>query len=201
MAAGVVVAGGRSTRFGDRDKALAELAGTPMLRRVADRLAPAVNALVVNCRETQRPGVEAAVEGYPHPVTVAVDHEPDRGPVGGLARGLAAVDSEYAMVAACDVPFLDPDLAVHLLGVARGSDAAVPRPDEWYEPLHAAYRAEPAAAACEAALSDGDARAIAPLDRLDWVAVGPDELAAFDDRSFESVDTRAAFAAAEAELS
>ncbi|MFB6159634.1 MAG: molybdenum cofactor guanylyltransferase [Haloferacaceae archaeon] len=201
MPAGVVVAGGRSTRFGDEDKALAVLAGTPMVRRVADRLAPAVDALVVNCRADQRAGVEAAMAGYPHPVAVAVDREPDRGPVAGLARGLDAVDAAYAMVAACDVPFLDPDLADYLLDAAAGRDAAVPRPAEWYEPLHAAYRAAPAAAACEDALAAGDGRAVAPLDRLDWVEVGADELARFDDRSFESVDTRAAFAAAERELS
>ena len=50
MRSGVVVAGGRSTRFGAPDKAVADLGGTPMIRRVADRIAPAVEELVVNCR-------------------------------------------------------------------------------------------------------------------------------------------------------
>ena len=66
-----VVAGGRSTRFGDRDKAVADLAGTPMIRRVADRLADVTDRLVVNCRADQRAAIEDAIAGYPNPVRYA----------------------------------------------------------------------------------------------------------------------------------
>ncbi|MDX1746000.1 MAG: NTP transferase domain-containing protein, partial [Halobacteriales archaeon] len=45
--AGVVLAGGGSTRFGEADKLLAELDGTPLVRRVVDRLAARTDRLVV----------------------------------------------------------------------------------------------------------------------------------------------------------
>jgi molybdopterin-guanine dinucleotide biosynthesis protein A len=196
MPAGVVVAGGHSTRFGDADKAVADLAGTPMVRRVADRLAPAVDALVVNCRQDQRAAIGDALSGYGLPVRYAIDRKEDLGPVAGIERGLRAAldeyDAEYAFVAACDLPFLDPVLAAHLLDCVGDHDAAVPRPDEWFEVLHAGYRAEPMAAACSAALDRGEGKIVAPLFDLDYVVVEGEELEPFDPRSFESVDTREA---------
>ncbi|MFC7236494.1 molybdenum cofactor guanylyltransferase [Halosegnis marinus] len=205
MRAGAIVAGGRSTRFGDADKATAVLAGTPMIRRVADRLVGVTDALVVNCRPDQRAEVEAAMDGYPNPVTVAEDPETDEGPMAGIrtaCRGAARLDAEYAFVAACDMPFLDPALADLCLERAAGRDAAVPRPDEWYATTHAAYRAGAMADACDRALARGDRKILAPLDDLDWTVV---ERAALEARgsldSFESVDTREAFDRAAERLS
>ena len=54
MGAGVIVAGGRSTRFGERDKAVADLAGTPMIRRVVDRIAGVTDELGDDVRGLQR---------------------------------------------------------------------------------------------------------------------------------------------------
>ena len=73
MYSAVIVAGGRSTRFGDDDKAVAPLSGTPMIRRVADRLEPVVDELVVNCRDDQRDAIEEALAGYPLATNFALD--------------------------------------------------------------------------------------------------------------------------------
>jgi len=202
---GVVVAGGRSTRFGDADKAVAELAGTPMTRWVADRLARTVDGVVVNCRADQRDALDAAMDGADYPVRFAVDPDDDRGPTAGIMTGLRAVEAEYAAVVACDMPFVDPTFLDYLFERAAGRagpavdrgdahDAAVPRPDDWYQPTQAVYRASAMADACEAALDRGDAKIIAPLEALDWVVVGPEEIeshAATD--TFENVNTRAEF--------
>lgn len=214
MPAGVVLAGGRSTRFGEGDKAVADLAGVPMIRRVADRLAPVVDVLVVNCRDDQRETIAAALDGYDRPVRFAIDPDPDEGPMAGIRTGLREVettDSEYAFVAACDMPFLDADLVQYLFGRARGRDAgesrspsgptksrdaAVPRPTDWFETTHAVYRATTMADACDAALVAGESKIIEPLFELDYVVVEGDELADFDAESFENVNTREEFEAA-----
>ncbi|MEF8906374.1 MAG: molybdenum cofactor guanylyltransferase [Haloarculaceae archaeon] len=197
MRAGVIVAGGRSTRFGDRDKAVADLAGTPLVRRVADRLGPAVDELVVNCRPDQRAAIEAVLEGTTPAPTVVEDPEPDRGPMAGLMTGLRAVGSEYAAAVACDMPFVDHGFLDYLFERAAGHDAAVPKPDEWYQPMQAVYRAGPMAAACAAALERGERRVIAPLEDLEYVVVGPEEV---EDHAtaetFENLNTRAEFEAA-----
>jgi molybdopterin-guanine dinucleotide biosynthesis protein A len=193
MRAGVIVAGGRSTRFEGGDKVVADLAGVPMIRRVVDRLVDVVDELVVNCRDDQHEAIRAALEGYPHETTFALDPEPDLGPMAGIRTGLAATAAEYAFVAAGDMPFLDPTFVEYLFDRATGHDAALPRnEDGYFEPLHAVYRAEPMVRACEAALDRGERRIIAPLPDLDYVAVGPDEIDAHADRrTFENVNTRA----------
>ncbi|RLM54097.1 molybdenum cofactor guanylyltransferase [Halobellus sp. Atlit-31R] len=197
MPAALVLAGGRSTRFGDRDKAVAELAGTPMIRRVVDRITPVVDEIVINCRAAQVDPIADALADSEYDPTFAVDRDPDEGPMAGIARGLEAVSATYAFVVACDMPFVDPDFAAHLLERAAGHDAAVPRPDEWYQTTQAVYRTEPMAAACRRALANDDHRIVAPLSELDEVVVGSAEIERVASlETFENVNTREELAAA-----
>lgn len=205
MRAGIVIAGGRSTRFGEGDKAVAPLAGTPMVRRVADRLEGVVDTLVVNCRDDQRDDIGVALARYGLTYYLAVDPTPDEGPMAGIRTGLRAVeretDAEYAFVAACDMPFLDPELVDHLFERAEGHDAAVPRVGEWYETTHAVYRAGAMADACDRALDRDERRIVAPLDDLEWVVVEEAECREHGSLdSFENLNTREEFDAAERRL-
>ena len=172
----VVLAGGRSTRFGDEDKAVADLAGRPMIRRVVDRLTPVVDAVVVNCRAAQRGAIATALDDVAVTVSFAEDDYPDEGPMAGMATGLRAVESEYALVVACDMPFVDSGFVGYLFDRAAGHDAAVPRPEQWFETTHAVYRAAAMAEACEAALAEGEERIVAPLFDLEFVVVDADEV-------------------------
>ncbi|QGA83335.1 molybdenum cofactor guanylyltransferase [Halomicrobium sp. LC1Hm] len=197
MHSGVVVAGGRSTRFGDGDKALADLAGTPMIRRVADRLAPVVDELVVNCRTDQRRDVAAALDGLDVPVSFAIDPVPDRGPLAGIETGLDAVAGEYAAVVACDMPFVEPALVGHLFERATGREAAVPRPDGWFQTTQAVYDADAMVDACRRALDDGQRRVAVTLDALDVAVIDRDEVERHATmETFENLNTREAVEAA-----
>jgi molybdopterin-guanine dinucleotide biosynthesis protein A len=166
-----------------------------MVRRVADRLVERVDALVVNCRTDQRDAIAEALVGYPLPVAYAVDPDPDEGPMAGIRTGLRAVESEYAFVCACDMPFLDPAVVDLLVDHARGHDAAVPKLDDgWYQTTHAVYRAEPMADACDRALARDEHKILAPLEELDWVVVSE---AAVRERgrvgTFENLNTHEEF--------
>ena len=185
---GVIVAGGRSVRMGGTEKTVVDVAGTPLIRRVADRLCAATDELVINCREDQRDQIARALDGLDP--RFAVDEIPDRGPVAGIETGLEAAETEYSVVVAADMPFLDPDLLSYLFERAADHEAAVPRPGEWFEPLHAVYRAAPSIQACERALEVEDPRIIEPLSTLDRVVVDREDLLAHGSLdSFESVDT------------
>lgn len=198
MRTGLIVGGGRSTRFGDADKAVADLAGTPMIRRVADRLVEVVEALVVNCREDQVTPFESALAGYPLDVRFATDPAPDQGPLAGIRTGLRAVDGEYAAVVACDMPFVEPALLSYLFERAAGHDAAVPRlEDGWFQTTQAVYRTEAMVTASERALERGDRRVVAPFDDLDVAVVEAGEVRQYALlATFENLNTREEFQAA-----
>jgi len=204
MGSGVIIAGGQSTRFGDADKAVADLAGTPMVRRVAELIVGVVDEVVVNCRPEQTDALRDAMDGYRHPVTYAEDEVPDRGPVAGIHNGLERATREYAFVVACDMPFVDPALAAHLFERADGHDAAVPRLESgWFQTTQAVYHAEAMTRACGRVLEETEnPQILAPLEDLDYVVVEEADLETVTDlETFENINTRAEFDAAQERLS
>ncbi len=219
MTTGAIVAGGRSTRFGEADKSVAPLAGVPMVRRVANRLAgtddpvppgadraaggdPVVDDLVINCRADQRDAIAAALDGLALPVRWAIDEEPDLGPTAGIRNACRATPSEYAFVVACDMPFVDPAFVETLFADAAGHDAVVPRlNDRWLQTTQAVYHAETMADACERALARGDRKVLDPLSELAYVVVGDGTIRRrTDERTFENVNTDEDLEAAEAAI-
>ncbi|WP_436343950.1 molybdenum cofactor guanylyltransferase [Natronorubrum sp. FCH18a] len=190
---GVVLAGGYSTRFGEADKAVADLAGTPMIRRVVDRVGSVTDDLVVNCRADQLEAIRRALSDSDVAPRYATDPIPDRGPLSGMQVGLEAFDREYAAVVACDTPFVDPTLLERLHERARGRDAAVVRlADGWWQPTQAVYHVETMARICEQRLAAEDGRVMDALERLDIVTVDEADLEDVSDRTFDSIDTREA---------
>lgn len=199
--AAVVVAGGRSQRFGPAEKATAEVGGEPMLRRVVTALTPAVDQVVVNCRAEQHEAFEGVLADVERPVRFALDPVPDRGPVYGLRTALRRTTAESVFVAACDVPALDPALVDCLFDRLSGADAAVPAVDDQPLPLCAAYDAAAALDSCEAAIACGATRLRDVLDRLDVASVDESLVRAHAaSRAALNVNTRADLAAADRTL-
>ncbi|SFK60587.1 molybdopterin-guanine dinucleotide biosynthesis protein A [Halogranum rubrum] len=188
--AGVVVAGGRSTRFGDTDKATVRVDGVPMIRRVVDGLAPAVDEIVVNCRRGQRPAFEAALSGLE--VRFAEDPILDRGPVAGLRTGLQATTAEYAAVVACDMPFVPTALVDHLFAAARTHTGAVPEIGGQRQPFPAVVHVRAGLTACADAFVHQRGRLCEVVDVLDPVVVPERTVRAYaDSAALRNINTRA----------
>jgi molybdopterin-guanine dinucleotide biosynthesis protein A len=136
--AGIVLAGGRSTRMG-RSKAGLEWHGSTLLRRVAGIVSRAVDGGVVVVRA---PAQE--LPSLPPGVRVVADAREGRGPVQGLAAGLAAVagHAELAYVSSTDVPLLHPAFVAAVVAAAEPEDVdvALPVAQGFRQPLAAAYR-------------------------------------------------------------
>ena len=140
---GVVLAGGYSTRFGETDKALAEIDGTAMIAHVIRRLASAVDRILVSCRKRQQPAFDRVLSALDAdvPIEVVLDPEPDRGPLAGIVSSFKQIETTYAAVVACDMPFVDPAFVEFLFEQATGHDAAVPELDDGHrQPAQAVYR-------------------------------------------------------------
>lgn len=136
--AGVVLAGGRSTRMG-RPKAGLEWHGSTLLHRIAGIVGRATSGPVVIVRA---PGQE--LPQLPPEVRVVEDAREGRGPLQGLAAGLTAVasEAELAYVSSTDVPLLHPAFVAWVLGAAQREevDVALPVAHGFRHPLAAAYR-------------------------------------------------------------
>lgn len=141
---GLVLAGGQSRRFGRQDKALAELGATPLLVRVVESVATAVDEVLVSCRPAQVDSFERVLGSSPVDELV-VDQTPGAGPLAGIAAGLDTAAGTYAAVVACDMPFVDARFLTGLFDRARadGVDAVVPvQTDGQVQPLQAVYWTE-----------------------------------------------------------
>ncbi|MFC7020680.1 MULTISPECIES: molybdenum cofactor guanylyltransferase [Haloarcula] len=190
-ATGVVVAGGRGRRFGDREKALAPLGGRPMLDHVVGRVGSVTGDVVVNCRADQREAFAAALSDRARGVRFAVDERPDEGPLTGLRDAFRLVETEYAVAVACDMPLVEPpSLAALLERVPEGPCAVVPTTADGPEPLHAVYPVAETIEAAGAALDDGERSLRAVLRRLPTRELDVAS-AAVGRRSLTSVDTPA----------
>ena len=97
-------------------------------------------------------------------VEVLEDDVLDRGPLAGVARGLAAAAAagcEVAVVCATDLPLLDPAFVAALLGLLRpGDDAVVPVLDGQLHPLLGVYRTALAPTAAGLAADAAPVRAL-----------------------------------------
>ncbi|MBI4497370.1 MAG: molybdenum cofactor guanylyltransferase [Chloroflexi bacterium] len=129
-AAGAVLAGGRSRRMG-QDKALLRLAGRTLLERALDTLrSVAQEVLVIG------PPERAALAGG---ARLVPDAFPGTGPLGAIATALQAIQSDRAVLVACDMPFLSAPLLRYLVACSEGYDVTLPRTAAHTEQLHAVY--------------------------------------------------------------
>jgi molybdenum cofactor guanylyltransferase len=128
---GVVLAGGRASRMGGRDKAFAAVGGEPIAVRTLRLFGRIFPQVVV---ATSRPERFRALGAE----TVA-DVHPGCGPLAGIHAAMRVARHPHVFVAACDMPGLDADVIRFLLARIAVADAIVPRWDADVEPLHAVY--------------------------------------------------------------
>lgn len=137
-AAGILLCGGHSQRMG-RAKWSLPFGTETMLDRIARSLSKVVATLIV---VGPNKGEMPQLAPLPYPMVFARDRVADRGPLEGLAVGLALAAERgiaYALATACDTPLLQPTFVRRMLELASGYDAAVPRTAEGDHPLPAVY--------------------------------------------------------------
>jgi molybdopterin-guanine dinucleotide biosynthesis protein A len=99
-------------------------------------LIPISERILVVTAQGQKP---PAIQATQTTVASVSDIYPGKGALGGIYTGLTATNSQHSLVVAADMPFLNPDLLQHLVGVATGFDVVMPRINGEIEPLHAVY--------------------------------------------------------------
>ncbi|EHQ53576.1 molybdopterin-guanine dinucleotide biosynthesis protein A [Ectothiorhodospira sp. PHS-1] len=130
---GAILAGGRGTRMGGRDKGLIPLAGGYMVEQVIDRLRPQVSDMLLNANRNE---TFYADLGLP---VVGDDIGDYAGPLAGLAACLRASRHPWVVTCPCDAPLLPTDLAPRLIHAAheQATDLSVAHDGERLQPLFA----------------------------------------------------------------
>jgi molybdopterin-guanine dinucleotide biosynthesis protein A len=152
---GLILAGGRSTRFGG-EKAVAPYLGRPLIAHVRDVLAPCA-AVAVSARDDSGAAAWAAVQG------LDVLHDPPGapdGPLSGLREGLRWARRRGAPLLAtapCDMPRLPEDLVPRLEAALRAhpGGGAVAETEDGLQPLVALWQVAPALQALEGQMQGG----------------------------------------------
>ena len=150
-----ILAGGQSRRMGS-DKSQLRIQNQTFTDRIAETLLSITDSItLVGARE-------------PHSrFSVVRDVYPGWGALGGLHAALAACESDWAIVVACDLPFVTTELFNHLASLRANCEAVVPlQPDGRPQPLAALYGIEPCRQRAAELIESGRRR---PLDLLELV--------------------------------
>ena len=175
-----ILAGGASSRMGT-DKSQLVIDQQTFTERIADTLFEVTDSVTLVGRALD----DSTLPNVP-------DLYPQWGALGGLHAALAAAEREWAVVVACDLPFVTRELFLFLASLRLDHEAVVPvQADERPQPLAALYRVDPCFKRAETLIQAGRRR---PLDLLEavktrWVAF--DEIRNLDqaERFFVNINT------------
>jgi len=150
-----ILAGGASRRMGT-DKSQLLIERQTFAERIAETLLQVADSVKLVGGQSQTSTLSTAPDVYPQ-----------WGALGGLHAALAACKAEWAIVVACDLPFVTAELFSFLSGKRLGHDAVVPvQQDGRPQPLAALYRVDPCLQRATELIEAGRRR---PLDLLEAV--------------------------------
>jgi len=128
-----ILAGGKASRMGGRNKALLEIDGQSFISRIHQSLSPLFsNSIIIANDLVDYKLINAAV--YPDVIK-------DIGPLGGIHSALANSPDPIVFVISCDMPFADASIASILIEEFQKlkPDVLIPVIDSYKEPLFAIY--------------------------------------------------------------
>lgn len=128
-----VIAGGKSSRMGT-DKSFVKILGQSLIEHILSRVSDLGQdeTLLI----TNRP------DDYVHlELPMYTDVIPEKGSLGGIYSALHYSRSQYTLVIACDMPFVNPELLRYMIGLRAAGpfDVIVPRVEAYPEGMHAIY--------------------------------------------------------------
>jgi molybdopterin-guanine dinucleotide biosynthesis protein A len=181
---GFILIGGQSRRMGT-DKSQLVLAGQTFVERIAGELSAATPSVTIV-------GGTAELKTENSKLKTVTDFYPNWGALGGVHAALATCRAEWALVVACDFPFVTSELFLYLLSLRTDFDAVAPiQRDGIPQPLCALYRTAPCLARAEELIKTGERKPVALLQsvRTRWLEFA--ELANLQaaDRFFDNINT------------
>jgi molybdenum cofactor guanylyltransferase len=160
----LILAGGRGSRLGFREKALIDINGKPLVAFVIETLEKVVDEVIISVRDEAQGELLKTI--FPN-LRYAYDMYENTGPLAGILSGLSICKDEYCFITACDMPFINEKVVNFLFSKCRDYDAAIPRQgDGFLEPLHAVYYSRSMMSETKKSLEKSETTILAPISRL-----------------------------------
>ena len=133
----VILAGGESRRMGQNKASMHIAGGDPLVRgfRLFDYIYGKCHGLfseIIIVTNTPQ-------EFSEYQAHIVVDEIVGAGSLGGLYTGLLKASKYHSFCVACDMPFLQPEVILHLTRRRFNYDVVIPNVSTGLEPLHAVY--------------------------------------------------------------
>ncbi len=139
----LLLAGGRGSRMGGRNKLYLELEGSLLIERTLEKVAPLFREVIMLVAAGESPMVNDVLYSLikKWDISVVEDRVPSRGPLEGLYNGLFRMKEEWGFLLGCDMPTPDPEVIIGMSCFCSiNNDAVVAERLGFLEPLHAFYR-------------------------------------------------------------
>ena len=114
----VILAGGRASRMGGKDKGLIELDGAPLIAHVYQVAKNRANHIFISANRN--------TEQYSRYGEVIVDDlKGFQGPLAGISKALKSCETQYLLVLPCDSPYIDLRLIDDIINAMSLSDSDI----------------------------------------------------------------------------
>jgi molybdopterin-guanine dinucleotide biosynthesis protein A len=193
---GFILGGGKSRRMGS-DKSRLVIHGRSFVERIAAELSTVAPSVIIVGGPTAATPFDTTIN-----LTRVPDVYPGWGALGGVHAALSACNAKWALIVACDFPFVTSPLFKRLVSFKGEFDAVAPiQSDLIPQPLCALYRIEPCLERAEELIKSGERKPVALLQsmRTRWVSF--DELSDLKGAAhfFDNINTPEDYAQATAE--
>jgi molybdopterin-guanine dinucleotide biosynthesis protein A len=129
---GVILAGGKNSRFSGKNKALVHIGGKRILDRIYEVFTILFDKIILVTNDP--------VQYMEWDFDIVTDIFPIRSSLTGIYTGLFYITTPYALFAACDIPFIKKELIEILLDSVEPSiDIVIPETSKGLEPLCSVY--------------------------------------------------------------
>jgi len=129
---GVILAGGKNSRFSGKNKALVSIGGKRILDRIYEVFTVLFDKIILVTNDP--------LQYMEWNFDIVTDIFPIRSSLTGLHTGLFYITTPYAFFVACDIPFIKKELIEILLEhVEPGIDIVIPETSKGVEPLCSVY--------------------------------------------------------------
>lgn len=180
MLEAVILAGGKSRRMG-RDKLSLPQDGTTVLQAAVNRFSEFFDKVYISVDNISRYSDVSAWH--------IEDIYKGCGPMGGLHAALSEISGDGAFLAAADLPFSDPKIAIKMIELCGEHDICITADRSGRaEPLFGYYK-KGVLPTVEMLLKNGIYKMTALFERTDTLKVTPDEIGVvWNEKAFENMN-------------